>query len=234
MINSILKRGKIIKTLLILFGVSSLIVMVYNSGIGSYFTLENMKIQSVYFQQLLAHSYFKVVIYYCLIYTILITLTLPVVGPLTILGGYLFGLFPGFLFALFCACLGSTCSFLCLRYFFSSLIRNRYKAKLERFNEKIKVYGFSYLLTLHLLSVVPYVVINALAALANVPLGAFLWTTIVGSIPLIFIYALAGQQLGTIESMRDILSPHIILMLAMLAGLALIPMILKRFKYGEV
>lgn len=234
MIKRILKRGKIIKTLLILFGVIGLIALVYNSGLGSYFTLENMKVQSVYFQQVLAQSYLKVVVYYCLIYTVLIALTLPVSGPLTILGGYLFGLLPGFLFALFSACLGSMCSFLCLRYFFSSLIRNRYKTKLERFNEKIKVYGFSYLLTLQLLSVLPYVVINTLAALADVPLTAFLWTTIVGSIPLIFIYSLAGQQLGTIESMKDILSPHIILMLVLLAGLALIPMVLKRFKYDEV
>jgi len=234
MIKNILKRGKMIKTLLILIAAIGLIAVLYYSGIGSYFTLENMKAQSVQLQLALAQSYVKVVFYYCLVYTILITLTLPVVGPLTILGGYLFGLVPGFLYALFAACLGSMCSFLCLRYFLSSLLRHRYKAKLERFNEKIKVYGFSYLLTLQLLSVVPYVVINTLAALANVPLTAFLWTTILGSIPLIFIYALAGQQLGTIESIKDILSPNIIVMLVLLALLALVPMILKRFKYGEV
>lgn len=228
------KKGLMTRSLLIVCGIVAVIALLYYSGAGHYMTLENMHKQSEHIQVMLQESYMKAVMYYMLLFTLCIALTLPFVGPFAILGGYLFGLFPGFLYALVAACVGSTCSFLIIRYLLSSLIRNRYKTKLERFNEKIKVYGFSYLLTLQLLSVIPYVVINTLAALADVPLSAFLWTTIVGSVPLIFIYTLAGRKLGTLQSMSDILSADMLLLLILLACLALVPMILKKFKNYEV
>ena len=232
-----MKRSTIrwLKSLALLGIVVAVIVWAYKSGKAHEFSLQGVKAKSVALQQSVQHSYIKAVVYYCLLYILLITLTLPVVGPLTILGGFLFGLVPGFIYALISACVGSVCSFLCMRYFLISLLRKRYIAKLDRFNDKISVYGYTYLLTLQLLSVVPYVVINMLAALTEVPLKVFVWTTIVGSIPLTFMYALAGQQLGTIESMQDVLSPNIITMLVLLALLALVmPNILKRLNYGDI
>jgi len=222
-----------IKTLLIILGVIGIIALLYYWGVDKYIALEYVQKQSAFIKHAVAQEYVASVIYFLIVYALLITCTLPVVGPLTILGGYLFGLFPGFLYSLTAACVGSLLSFLCIRYLLSSLIRNRYKRKLERFNEKIKVYGFTYLLTLQLLTVFPYVVINTLAALTDVPLITFIWTTVVGSAPLIFIYALAGRQLGTLESVGDILSPSMLLLLFLLAALALIPMIFKRFRRDE-
>ena len=163
----------------------------------------------------------------------LIAATLPVVGPLTMLAIYLFGFMPGFIVALFGAACGSTLSFLIIRYALGSLIRKRYKVRLERFNEKIKVYGHSYLLTLQILSVIPYVVINTLAALTDVSVFTSFWTTLVGSMPLIFMYALAGRQLGTLNSVYDIFSPQIFLILGLLALIALLPIIVRRFKKDE-
>jgi uncharacterized membrane protein YdjX (TVP38/TMEM64 family) len=69
-----------------------------------------------------------------------------------------------------------------------------------------------------------------LAALADVPLFTFMWTTAVGSLPFLLIYAFAGRQLGTITSMSELFKPHIILLLLLLALLALLPMVIRKIR----
>ena len=74
---------------------------------------------------------------------------------------------------------------------------------------------------------IPYFFINALAALTNVSTFTFMWTTCVGSIPIIFIYAFAGRQLYLVESVRDIFSPSIIALLLFLIGVSLLPILFR-------
>lgn len=231
--NNKSKKSYLIQSALILSGICGVLIVLYYSGITDQMTLEKIQAKSISLKQDIADHYFKAIVLYMIAYITLIAATLPIVGPLTMLGGYLFGLVPGFFAALFAAACGSTASFLIIRYALSSLIRNRYKKRLEKFNEKIKSYGHSYLLTLQILSVIPYVVINTLAALTDVSTFTTFWTTLVGSAPLIFLYALAGRQLGTLNSAYDILSPQIMMILGLLALIALLPMIIRRFKKDD-
>lgn len=224
------KRLVLIRTLGILFALGGFIALLYYLRIDQYFTLPYLQQQSASLQLEVEKNYLFAVILFVSIYAALIACTLPISGPLTILGGYLFGLIPGFIYSLIAATAGSMISFICIRYIFSSLIREFYKERLEKFNQKIQAYGYSYLLTLQLLSLVPYVVMNTLAALAGVPFFAVLWTTVVGTMPIFFVYALAGRQLGTIKSAQDIVSPQLLVIFALLGLLALLPMLLKRFK----
>lgn len=227
------KKWYLVQTVLIISGIIGALVALYYSGIADRVTLATIQMKSAALKHAVDEHYFKAIILFMLVYMALIAATLPIVGPLTMLGVYLFGFVPGFSAALLAAACGSTLSFLIIRYVLGSLIRNRYKVRLEKFNEKIKVYGHSYLLTLQLLSVIPYVVINTLAALTDVSIFTSFWTTLVGSMPLIFLYALAGRQLGTFTSAYDIFSPQIFIILGLLALMALLPMVVKRFKKDE-
>jgi uncharacterized membrane protein YdjX (TVP38/TMEM64 family) len=213
--------------LAVLLGVAA---AVYYFGIADQITFERLQLKSVELKHAVDENYMQALLLYTAVTMLLVTITLPVVGPLTMLGGYLFGLIPGFLASLFGAAIGSTLSFLIIRYALGSLIRNRYKTRLAKFNEKIKMYGTSYVLTLQLLSVIPYVVINTLAALTDVSTFTSFWTTLIGSIPLVFMYTLAGRQLGTMQSAADIFSGQFMLIILLLAMLALVPMIVRRFK----
>ena len=177
--------------------------------------------------------YFPAVLIYIGSYALIIALAIPAVAPLTVLGGFLFNALPGLLYALIGATLGSIIYFLFIRYVVSNLVRQRYRARLDKFNEQIKAYGYSYLLTMQLLTVIPFFVINTLAGLADVPLFTFIWTTVLGSLPLLFIYSLAGRQLGEIEAVRDILKPHMVALLIILALLALLPMVIKRLRQSN-
>ena len=143
-------------------------------------------------------------------------------------GGFLFGFLPCIVYASISATLGTTISFLVIRYVLGNVIRGKYAQKLDRFNEKIASHGTaSYLLTMQLMGIIPYFVINVLAALTNVPTITFVWTTFVGSLPILGVYAFAGGQLYSVESVKDIFSPSIIALLVVLVLVALLPLLLR-------
>jgi uncharacterized membrane protein YdjX (TVP38/TMEM64 family) len=157
-----------------------------------------------------------------------IALAIPGLPLLTMLGGFLFGFMYGALYAIISATVGSSLSFLVIRYLLSSLIRGKYAQRLETFNEKIASYGIaSYLLTLQCIGLIPYFVINTLAALAHVPFITFVWTTFVGSLPIIGIYSFAGRKLYVIESIKEIFSPSMIGLLVLFSVMASIPLLLR-------
>lgn len=192
-------------------------------------TLDWIKQQAEALKLLADAHYYRAVILYILSYTTLIALGFPVAAFLSIPGGFLFGAVEGAVYAVIGATLGSFISFVLVRYYIGSFFQKRYKKRLAFFNEQMERYGISYLLIIHYLSVIPFFVINSLAALTLVSFWDFIWTTIVGFIPMALIYSFAGSRLHLIESIRDIFSPHIILLLLFLIFMALVPLIIRRY-----
>ncbi len=216
------------KALVVGFVIVGIIIFVWYMGWHNYFTLASMQSNRTHLEEAVIRNYWKAVAIFIAIYTAVIALAMPGVPPLTMIGGFLFGFWQAGLYATVSATVGTTISFLLIRYLLSNLIRGKYAQKLERFNEKIASHGAaSYLLTLQLMGIIPYFIINTLAALANVSIFTFVWTTCVGSIPIIFIYAFAGRQLYLVESVRDIFSPSIIAMLLLLIGVSLMPLLFR-------
>lgn len=212
---------------LVLIVLAVLFFLFVRSYMSDYLCLARLQASSASFLAQVEKHYLLSVFLYMLIYTFFIALALPAVAPLTILGGYLFGALPAAAYAVASASLGATIYFLLVRYLFAQTVKAKYEQQLAVFHEKINRYGASYLISLQLLTVIPYFVINTLAALANVPLFTFIWTTIVGGIPLQLIYAIAGRELATLSSIKDILKPSILVLLILMAVVALLPMIMR-------
>ncbi len=206
------------------------VIFLYYVGIAQYMSLENIKAQSAYLQMQVEKNYFWSVLAFLLFFTSLIGFTLPVTGPMGVMGGFLYGLWPSVLYCMFSVMVGTTISFLVVRHALSHVIRDQYKDQLATFSERVHQYGYGYLISLQLLTVVPYFVINTLAALAGVSLETFMWTTAAGSLPIIFIYSFAGKELYMIQSWKDILSIHMLALLLVLAALALLPMLMKKLR----
>ncbi|EKD48379.1 MAG: hypothetical protein ACD_64C00343G0005 [uncultured bacterium] len=221
---------KMIIGLILLFGI---VFAVYYFGLAHYLSLENVKANAAYLQEKVDENYLYAVGMFIAISTALIAFTLPIMAPMGVMGGFLFGMWQGILYSMIAITIGASLSFLAVRYALSHVMKNRYGARLAGFNERMQKYGYSYLITLQLLTVVPYVVINSLAALAGVSFHMFLVTTIVGSLPVTAIYAFAGKQLYTINSWKDILSKEMLLVLFLLAGLALLPMAIRKLRHTD-
>lgn len=180
------------------------------------------------FKHIVDEYYVGAVLAYIVSFAGVVMSGLPFFIPFTLMAGFVFGFLPGLLYAVIGSYLGALGAFLLTHYVLERFLVQRYAVQLQKFKERVERYGSSYILTLNLMMVVPYVVINTVAALAGVPLWAFTWTTIVGSFPMLFIHVLAGQQLQTMTSFSDIVSPRMLIILLVIAACALVPTLVRR------
>jgi uncharacterized membrane protein YdjX (TVP38/TMEM64 family) len=67
--------------------------------------------------------------------------------------------------------------------------------KVESVNQFLRKNSFKTILTLRLFPVIPPAVVNLASGLASVPTRAFIWATVVGKIPAIFVESLIGHDL---------------------------------------
>lgn len=221
---------KITRLLIIVVLIFASIYIAYKIGLERHLTLENLKAQSSHLQKIVLENYHFSVAIYMLIYFIMIALSLPATAPMSLIGGFLFGVLRCTMYATIAATAGATISFLLLRTVFRTTIADKYANQLNKFRTGIDEYGSFYLLILHFLIVFPFFVINSLATLADIPLWTFVWTTALGFLPAAFIYAFAGQQITTIQSAWDILSVRVIIALVLLIAFIVGAMLFKRYR----
>jgi len=220
-------KKALVAGLLLLF----FIILFRYFSIGDYLTFEQLKNNRDYLQQLVGSHYWPSVVIYLAIYIGAIACCIPATPPLTLVGGFLFGVMPGLLYALIGAIVGATISFLVVRYVLKNTVSVYFHDRIEQFNKQATVYGMaSYLLILQFATIFPFFVVNTLAALAHVPLWVFVWTSLVGSFPSLLVYTLAGRQFGVIESARDVFSPSVLIVFVILILLVLLPLFLRKFR----
>lgn len=203
-------------------------------GIGKYFNLASLKENRGDLQQLVQAHYVRAVLIYIAFYIGIVAFLIPIAALCTIAGGFLFGTFWGAVYANIGATVGAVIAFLLVRYSVGNAFQERYKDYLHKFNRSVHEQGVMYLILIHFIAVIPFFVINVLAGLTKVPLWTFIWTTSVGIVPSTLVYTFTGQQLNTIESIKDIFSWHLVLAFSLFALLALLPMLIRRYRKGRI
>lgn len=203
------------------------------SWLSRFITLEQIQEHSMAFKAFVGQHYFVAVLMYIALYAVTIAVGIPGVVPLSLLGGYLFGVLFGTVYGAFGATIGSVIAFVIVRYLLRDWVARRYGYRIEGFNKQMRKYGANYLLMVHYASVIPFFFINTLAAISDVGWWTFLWTTVIGFIPLAVIYSFAGRELGSIKSVQDIMSPTIIGVFILLLLLAFLPIVIKHYKDGD-
>lgn len=208
-----------------------LAIIIRFSGVLDLFSIETLKSHRQELLLFVVNHYWLAVLLYILLFTLVVATTLPLAGFTTVLAGLLFGVSRGVIYANIGATIGAGFSFFILRHFiFGNTVPERFKPKLAQFTKSMERYGALYLLSMHLMSVLPFFVINALAALANVSFFTFIWTTSLGIIPISILYTYMGQRLGEISSISQILTLPVILAFASLAIIAILPVLLANFR----
>jgi uncharacterized membrane protein YdjX (TVP38/TMEM64 family) len=162
-------------------------------------------------------------------YVIVTGLSLPGAVILTLAGGFLFGAVFATLFVNIGATTGATLAFLTARYLLRDTVERKFGKWLGPFQNGFAKNAFSYLLTLRLIPLFPFFVVNLVSGLTRVNVGTYVAATAVGIIPGSFVYAYAGRQLGTINSLKEIASPNVVGAFVLLGLLALVPVVYKRF-----
>lgn len=166
---------------------------------------------------------------FILAYAIVTGLSLPGAVILTLAGGFLFGAVGATFFVNIGATTGATLAFLTARYLLRDTVEQKFGKWLGPFQEGFSKNAFSYLLTLRLIPLFPFFVVNLVSGLTRVSVGTYVAATALGIIPGSFVYAYAGRQLGTINSLKEIASPNVIGAFVLLGLLALVPVVYKKY-----
>ena len=217
----------------ILLGAGTAVGLFFYFDVGHFLSLEALKQNR---DQLLAFTeanYAAAVGLFILAYIVMTGLSLPGAVILTLAGGFLFGSVLGTLFVNVGATTGATLAFLAARYLLRDWVELKFGKWLGPVQQGFAENAFSYLMTLRLIPLFPFFVINLVSGLTRMNVGTYVAATAVGIIPGSFVYAYAGRQLGTINSLREIASPNVIGAFVLLGLLALMPTVYKRVRGAQ-
>lgn len=172
------------------------------------------------------HYWYSVFVYMCF-YILITALAVPGAVVITLVGGYLFNVFPGVLFINIAATLGATLAFLAARYLVGVWVQRKYQTQLRAINQEIKDHGNYYFLIARLMVIFPFFLVNLVGGLTRVPVSTFMWTTSLGILPASIVFAYVGRQLMSINSLEDVFMWPVMLALVLLGLLLFMPFILR-------
>jgi uncharacterized membrane protein YdjX (TVP38/TMEM64 family) len=173
-------------------------------------------------------NYGLAAVLFVIIYIVVTGLSLPGAVILTLAGGFVFGAVIAAILVNLGATTGATFAFLAARYLLRDTVEHKLGHWVGPLQEGFAKDAFSYLMTLRLIPLFPFFVVNLVSGLTRVTLPTYVVATALGIIPGSFVYAFAGEQLGTIHSLQEIATPNVIGALVLLGLLALVPVLYKR------
>ena len=211
-------------------------VIVIACGIGLFFyfdlarwlSLEALKANRDHLLAFTEANYTAAVVLFIALYIAVTGLSLPGATILTLAGGFLFGSVAATIFVNLGATVGATLAFLAARYVLRDWVERKFGRWFEPLQEGFAKNAFSYLMTLRLIPLFPFFAVNLVSGLTRMNVGTYAAATALGIIPGSFVYAYAGRQLGTLNSPREIASPHVLGAFVLLGLLALTPIVYRK------
>jgi len=217
--------GKIVIALLIAFSIGAF----FYFDLGRFLSLTSLKGNRDLLLAFTEENFAPAVGIFIMAYVLVAGLSLPGAVILTLAGGFLFGAGLATLFINIGATTGATLAFLAARYLLRDTVEQKFEKWLVPFQEGFAKNAFSYLLILRLIPLFPFFVVNLVSGLTRVNTGTYVTATAIGIIPGSFVYAYAGRQLGTIDSLKEIASPKVMGAFVLLGLLALVPVLYKKY-----
>lgn len=173
------------------------------------------------------------------IYAAITAASVPGAAVMTLAGGLLFGPWIGGGASLIGATLGATAIYVAARSAFGGPLRRRAERQgggLKRIVDGFGRDAFSYILTLRLIPLVPFWLVNIAAGVAGAPLRAYVAGSLIGMAPATFIYSWVGAGLGRVfarggePDLTVLLEPYVVAPLVALGLLALTPIAVRQFR----
>jgi pyruvate/2-oxoglutarate dehydrogenase complex dihydrolipoamide dehydrogenase (E3) component/uncharacterized membrane protein YdjX (TVP38/TMEM64 family) len=213
---------KIIPRLLVFLVIIAGIILFQKFGLKDYLSLSYIQNNLDLFKDEYQKNPTQFISIYLAIYVFTTALSLPGAAILTLAGGALFGFTYGLVIVSFASTIGATCAFLVARFLLRDYVQNRFGDKLKAINRGIEKDGGFYLLTLRLVPLFPFFMINLVMGLTPIGILSFFFVSQIGMLLGTAVYVNAGLQLSQISSLNDIVSPSILMSFAALGLLPLV------------
>jgi uncharacterized membrane protein YdjX (TVP38/TMEM64 family) len=210
------------------------LALFFAAGLDRYVSFEALRANRVVLTEWVAANAWLAPLAFIGIYAAAVAFSLPLGAVLTLTGGFLFGVWWGTLYSVIGATCGAVLVFLAARSAFRESVRARLGPSLQKMEAGFREDAFFYLLTLRLLPVFPFFLVNLAPAFLGVGLTPYAAATLIGIIPGSFVYASVGAGLGAVfdaggtPDLGLIFRLEIILPIVGLAALSLLPVLAKR------
>ncbi len=242
-----LKRWLPLAALLALIGLSLAL------GLHEYFTLETIAENRGALKLFVANNLALALLIFAAAYIAIVALSLPGAAILSILGGFIFGWRLSAPTVVIAATIGSTIVFQIVKTSLGAVLAERAGPFVQKLSKGFAEDSFNYLLFLRLVPAFPFFAVNTVAGLARVNLRTFVAATFIGIIPGTIAFSFVGSGLDSVIdaqmsankpclaqnaaaicdfdlSLSSLITPELLAAFAALGVVAIIPVILKKFR----
>ncbi len=243
--------------LLVLLAIAGFI---YTMGWHRYFSFDQLAANRKMIAGIVADHFVLSVLAFALAYAAVTSLSLPVGSFFTILGGFLFGPLIGGTATVIGATIGALLIFFIVRTSLGEALADRAGPFIEKLRDGFKENALSYMFFLRLAPVFPFWLVNIAPALLRVKTSTYFIGTFFGIMPATYTFSYIGAGLGSVidaqglayetcinqndtQGIRpldtgcsvsfnpsDLVTPELLIAFAGLAIIALIPVILNKFR----
>ena len=164
------------------------------SEISSYEFIKN----NLEYLNLIKNKNFIIVSVIFFVFTVLWVLLLGFGFPILLLSGFIFGKWFGFIYAVLGLSIGATLLYMFANYFLKDLVVEKFSKRFSYLTEKFKKNEFIFFLIYRFIGGIPFFISNILPTIFNVKLKTFLFGSIIGMSPQIFVGASLGAGINQI------------------------------------
>ena len=164
------------------------------SEISSY---EFIKNNHNYFNEIRNKNFFVLSILFFL-FTIIWVLLLGFGSPILLIAGFIFGKWIGSIYAVIGLTTGATLLYLIVSYFFKDLVEEKFLKRFIKLSEKFKKNEFNFFLIYRLVGGIPFFISNIIPVIFKVKIKNFIFGSLFGMYPQIFVWSALGQGLNEI------------------------------------
>lgn len=215
------------------------VVAVFASGAGRYLSLGALRANESLLRGFVADNLVLSLLIFVGVYAAATAVSIPGALFLTLAGGFLFGTWIGGSATVVGATIGAVLVFAIVRTSLGEALRERAEAsggRLKAVMDGVRDGAFGYILTLRLIPLAPFWLVNVASALANAPLPAYALATLIGIMPATFIYSSVGAGIGQVlarggePNLKIIFEPYVLGPLVALGLLSLGTTLFQRLR----
>lgn len=138
------------------------------------------------------------------IYVVVTALSIPGGATgLTLLYGWLFGFFNALFVVSFASAIGATLAFLASRYLLQDWVRKRFTTRVVNIESLFEKEGIFYLLTLRLVPLVPFFLVNLAMGLTPIRTRTYYWVSQLAMLPATAVYVYAGSTVPDLAELAE-------------------------------
>ena len=205
------------------------------SDLHNYLSFESFKEHQKNIEKMIEGNVIFSCLGYSFLYIMTVALSIPGATFMTLIGGILFGQWVGSVLVICSATIGATLLFLSARMASGDLVAKKAGSFIKKMQSGFQQNALSYLLTIRLIPLFPFVAVNLAAAFFQMSLKSFVLGTFFGIMPGSFVYVSMGVALHEVIqkenfSFSAVLEPEVIVALSGLAVLSLLPVFYKKIR----